>query len=91
MRKSKKQTPKFDEFFVLRLDSSRRPRGARFAKLEDKVASASIDMKCHALILQLPTVQCCAWNCQLDDCKGASWSCRESARLLRHDTGGGSH
>jgi cyclic lactone autoinducer peptide len=44
--------PKFDELFVLRLDSSNRPRGARFANLTDKVASSAIDMKCRVLIHQ---------------------------------------
>jgi hypothetical protein len=52
MRNLRKQKPKYDELFVLRLDSSHRPRGARFAKLEDKIASASIDMKCRALFHQ---------------------------------------
>src|SRR5882724_2229592 len=49
LRKSK---PIFDEFYVLRVDSSGRPRGARFARLQDKVASAAVDMKCRALIHQ---------------------------------------
>jgi hypothetical protein len=43
---------RFDEFYALRVDSSGRPRGARFAKLQDKTASAAIDMKCCVLILQ---------------------------------------
>src|SRR5260221_5312304 len=50
--KSKEQQPVFDELYLLRLDTSGRPRGARFAKLEDKVASAAVDMKCRALIYQ---------------------------------------
>ena len=51
-RMPSKSKPKFDELYVLRLDAAGRPRGARFAKLEDKVASAAVDMKCRALILQ---------------------------------------
>jgi hypothetical protein len=46
----------FDEFYVLRVDSAGRPRGARFAKLKDKAASAAIDMRCRTLILQPPSV-----------------------------------
>ena len=47
-----KSKPKYDELYVLRIDSSGTPRGARFAKLADKVASNAIDMKCR--ILNLP-------------------------------------
>jgi hypothetical protein len=49
---SKKKQPEFDELYLLRLDTSGRPRGARFAKLEDKVASAAVDLRCRALIHQ---------------------------------------
>lgn len=49
---SKKKHPKFDELYLLRLDSCARPRGARFAKLKDDVASAAVDAKCRALIHQ---------------------------------------
>lgn len=34
--KSKKKQPEFDELYLLRLDSSGRARGARFAKIEEK-------------------------------------------------------
>jgi hypothetical protein len=54
--KSKTKQPEFDELYLLRLDTSGRPRGARFAKLKDDVASAAVDMKCRALILQPRTV-----------------------------------
>jgi hypothetical protein len=47
-----KKQPEFDELYPLRLDASGRPRGARFAKLKDDVASAAVDMKCRALIHQ---------------------------------------
>jgi hypothetical protein len=50
--KSKKKQPEFDELYLLRLDASGRPRGARFVKLKDDVASAAVDMKCRALIHQ---------------------------------------
>jgi hypothetical protein len=56
--KSRNKSRQFDELYLLRLDASGRPRGARFAKLEDKVASAAVDMKCHALIHQ-PRAVCC--------------------------------
>lgn len=46
----RKSKPSFDELFLLRVDSSGRPRGARFTKLEDKVASAAVDMKCRVLL-----------------------------------------
>jgi hypothetical protein len=49
---SKKKQPEFDELYLLRLDTSGRPRGARFAKLEDKVAFAAVDLRCRALIHQ---------------------------------------
>ena len=49
---SKKKQPEFDELYLLRLDTSGRPSGARFAKLEDKVASAAVDLRCRALIHQ---------------------------------------
>jgi hypothetical protein len=61
-RKSKKKRPAFDELYVLRLDSSGRPRGARFAKLKDAVAHAAVDMKCRALILQPRAVSALAMN-----------------------------
>ena len=50
--KSRNKQRQVDELFLLLLDASGRPRGARFAKLEDKVASAAVDMKCRALIHQ---------------------------------------
>jgi hypothetical protein len=50
--KPKKRQHQFDELYLLRLDASGRPHGARFAKLEDKVASAAVDMKCRVLIHQ---------------------------------------
>jgi hypothetical protein len=55
-RKSRKKQPEFDELYLLRLDTSGRPRGARFAKLKDDVASAAVDMKCRALTHQPMTV-----------------------------------
>jgi hypothetical protein len=57
-----KSKPAFDEFYLLRLDSSGRPRGARFAKLQDKTASAAMDIKCRVLILQPPSVCRLAMN-----------------------------
>jgi hypothetical protein len=54
--KSKTKQPEFDELYLLRLDTSGRPRGARFAKLKDDVASAAVDMKCRTLIHQPATV-----------------------------------
>jgi hypothetical protein len=54
--KSKTKQPEFDELYLLRLDTSGRPRGARFAKLKDDVASAAVDMKCRALTHQPMTV-----------------------------------
>lgn len=46
----------FDELYVLRLDSAGRACGARFANLEDNVASAAVDMKCRTLLLPPATV-----------------------------------
>jgi hypothetical protein len=61
-RKSRKKQPEFDELYVLRLDSSGRPRGARYAKLKDDVASAAVDMKCRALIIQPKAVSALAMS-----------------------------
>jgi len=57
-----RSNPGFDEFYVLRLDSSGRPRGARFAKLQDRTASAAIDIKSRVLILQPRSVCRLAMN-----------------------------
>jgi hypothetical protein len=54
--KSKKKRPAFDELYVLRLDSSGRPRGARFAKLKDAVAHAAVDMKCRVFLHESTSV-----------------------------------
>jgi hypothetical protein len=46
----------FDELYVLRLDSAGRACGARFARLEDNLASAAVDIKCRTLLLPPATV-----------------------------------
>jgi hypothetical protein len=50
--KTKRLRLKFDELYLLRLDSSGRTRGARFAAITDQVASTAIDMNCRALFYQ---------------------------------------
>jgi hypothetical protein len=55
-RNLRKKQPAFDELYLLRLDSSGRARGARFASLKDAVASAAVDMECRALLHPPPTV-----------------------------------
>lgn len=52
--------PRFDQLYVLRLDLLGRARGARFARLTDQIASAAIDGKFRALILQPRTVMALA-------------------------------
>jgi hypothetical protein len=45
-----------DQLFVLGLDENGKPRGARFAELNDNIASAAVDMNCRVLINQPETV-----------------------------------
>ncbi len=52
----KKEAETIDPLFVLGLDESGKPRGARFAELKDKTVSAAMDLNCRVLIDQPDTV-----------------------------------
>ena len=54
--KSDKGPATVDQLFVLGLDENGKPRGARFAELNDNIASAAVDMNCRVLINQPETV-----------------------------------
>jgi hypothetical protein len=50
----------FDQTYVLGLDSSGNPRGARFAVLRDSIVSAAMDLNCRVLIRQPDAVSALA-------------------------------
>ncbi|MCK1580659.1 hypothetical protein IVB03_13975 [Bradyrhizobium sp. 168] len=52
----KTASAKVDPVYVLGLDANGKPRGARFAELNDSIVSAAMDMKCRVLIDQPETV-----------------------------------
>ena len=54
--KTQVKRSQFDELYVLRLNSAGRACGARFARLEDNVVSAALDIKCRTLLLPPSTV-----------------------------------
>lgn len=77
----KQRSKVFDEFYVLRLDSSGRPRGARFTKLTYAVASTAIDMNCHTLICQPRAV--CVLGMKLP--VGRLWGSKLAMPRIRRD------
>ncbi len=52
----KSDPARFDQVYVLGLDSHGNPRGARFAVLKDSIVSAAMDMNCRVLVGQPETV-----------------------------------
>lgn len=48
----KSEPPMLDQVFVLGLDNSGIPRGARFTTLRDGIVSAAIDLNCRVFIRQ---------------------------------------
>lgn len=56
-KKTDKKVPaRVDQLFVLGLDATGKPRGARFAELKDNVVSMAMDMNCRVLISQPESV-----------------------------------
>jgi hypothetical protein len=48
----KSQPATFNQLFVVGLDSTGNPRGARFSFLKDSIVSAAMDLNCRILINQ---------------------------------------
>jgi hypothetical protein len=60
----------FDQLYVLGLDCSGNPRGARFAVLKDSIVSAAMDMNCRVLIRQPDAVSALAMRLPLGHVHG---------------------
>ena len=72
----KKEAETIDPLFVLGLDESGKPRGARFAELKDKTVSAAMDLKLSP---------CCQWTCEKNPLCSLCMVCIDVVRgIVRH-------
>ena len=61
----------YDQIYVLGLDRSGKPCGARFSVLKDSIVSAAMDMNCRVLIRQPHAVSALAMRLPLGHVHGA--------------------